>query len=161
MVKRLVITLAGVALMLGYWTLRGRSSAGGGDAPVGNIPAKVWEGGGTSVTVELDTNTKARFSIWFTEHPEGEEEKRNLETWENVEPGHKEWTIDVPKGVGGHIEASAVPGKQGDSLAWKVRNPEKLIVEHAERLDQPLQPGYAFAIQDVVLDFAAGKVEGR
>src|SRR3954467_14749451 len=110
MVKRLVITIAGVAIMLAYWSFTGRKSGGGGSS---GIPARVWEGGGTTVVVELTTDTPARFSIWFSEHPEGEMEKRSLETSEMVQAGQKEFTVDVPRGVGGSIEASAIDPKPG------------------------------------------------
>ena len=158
MLKRLVITVIGVAVTLAWWSFRGSSSKDGGAHK--GIPSKVWEGGGTTVAVELTTDTPARFSIWFSEHPEGEVEKRYLETWEEVPAGTKEFVIDVPAGVGGHIGLSAIDPKPGATMSWKVRNSDKLLIEHGERLDGPLQAGYAFAIDDMVLDFTRGKVAG-
>jgi hypothetical protein len=160
MIKRLVITVAGMALMLAYWSFKG-SSGSSRLSSTNGIPSKVWEGGGTTVTVEVTTDTPARFSIWFSDHPEGQMEKRSLETSETIPVGTKEYVIDVPRGVGGTVEASAIDPKPGATMSFKVRNVEKLFLEHGERLDGPLRAGEAFAIQDYVTDFASGTVEGR
>lgn len=159
MLRRLVITVIGVAVTLAWWSFRGSGSSKHGSS--NGIPSKVWEGGGTTVTVEVTTDTPARFSIWFSDHPAGEEEKRSLETSETIPAGTKEFVIDVPRGVGGSVEASAIDPKPGATMSFKVRNSDKQFLEYGEKLDGPLQPGYAFAIQSYVTDFSAGTVEGR
>ena len=153
---RALLAVAGVALTLGYWTLRPSGSTAGS-----GIPARLWEGGGPLVTVELDSTAPARFSIWFSEHPPGEAEKRSLETSEPIQPGHRELRVQVPPAVGGHVEISAAGVPVGTRFAWKIRSGERLIAEHSETLDRPLDPGTVFGMDDLIEDFTTGKLADR
>jgi hypothetical protein len=53
------------------------------------------------------------------------------------------------------------PTLRGARFTWKIRNSGGVIVENGEELNGPLQPGYAFAMEDVVQDCTTGKLAGR
>jgi hypothetical protein len=152
--KALVKSLAGLALVLGWWTL-----TGDGDDPshetADRIPALVWEGGGAELAIEADTTTPAHMRVSFSERGESGEQ-RWLETWEAVEAGHHRWSIEVPEGVGGTVELGAVDPQPGDELRWTLRVDGEAVDEQAETLEQPLEEGYAFFLQTYFDDYAAG-----
>jgi len=152
--KGLLRSAAGLALMLGWWTL-----TGGGDDPnhesASRIPTAVWEGGGGHLAIEADTSSAAQMRVSFSEEDESGE-GRELQTWEDVAAGHHTWTIDVPSGVGGYVELGAVDPKPGDALRWTVTVNGETVDEQSDTLEEPLQKGYAFFLQTYFDDYASG-----
>ena len=152
--KGLLKSAAGLALVLGWWTLTGR-----GDDPnhesASQIPTMVWEGGGGSLAIEADTSTAAQMRVSFSQAGE-EGEERSLQTREDVAAGHYSWTIDVPSGVGGYVELGAVDPKPGDELRWTVAVNGDTVDEQSDTLEKPLEKGYGFALQTYFDDYASG-----
>src|SRR5262245_30382561 len=66
--KKVLFTVLGVVIILTYWTLRGGS--GTNTETKNSIPAKVWEGGGGTISVELHTTVAGKMSIGFEERAE-------------------------------------------------------------------------------------------
>jgi len=157
MIKNLLVragvAVLGVVVTLAWWSLRGDD---GKNTSADSIPAKVWNGGGGTVTIEIETTTAARMSVTFTEE---KEDGRSLSTWEIVQPGSRSWTIDVPASVGGYIDLVAENPQVGDKLSWKVKVNGQVVNEQSESLEEALKPGYAFGIQVYFSDYATGKME--
>lgn len=157
-VKWLVRTVGGLVLMLAWWTI-----TGSGDDPnsesADHIPSTVWEGGGGSLAIEVDTSSPAQMRLSFSrEGDDGEE--RELQTWEDVDAGHHVFTIDVPGEVGGYVELGAIDPKPGDELHWTVAVNGETVSEQQDRLDSPLQDGYAFFLQAYFDEYASGTLSG-
>jgi hypothetical protein len=154
LVKRGLLAIVGLALTLAWWSIRG---GGSGGASQEGIPARVWNGGGGSLTVEVETTCPAKMSIGFNERKN--EGAKSLETWERVEAGSRSWTVDVPPAAGGYIELGAIEPKVGDRLKWKVSVNGRVIDEQTETLEEALKPGYAFFIQLHLEDYGQAKPE--
>jgi len=154
--KGLLKTAVGLALMLGWWRLKG---AVVGDGPAeetaDRIPTAVWEGGGGHLAIDVDTTSAAQMRVSFSEEGESGQE-RHLATWEDVAAGHHTWTIDVPSGVSGYVELGAADPKPGDELRWTVAVNGETVDEQSDQLEKPLQKGYAFALLAYFDDYASG-----
>ena len=151
LVKRVVMTVLGLAVTLIWWSIRGS------DSNVQNadrIPATVWGGGGGTLTIEVRSTCAARLHVSFHTNQEDQE---MMETWEDLEAGTRTWTIDVPGGVGGCVELGAVEPKQGDTLAWQISTNGKVVDEQFDELKEPLEKGYAFFIQSFFEDYSTGE----
>jgi len=145
--KRLAIraglAVLGMAITLTWWTIhRGDSHTQSSS----RIPDKVWSGGHT-LEIEVESTSAATMHVSFSQHDKPAGEQQTLETYEKIAAGARSWTIDVPAHVGGYIEIEAQKPNPGDRLAMKVKSNGKLVDEQTEKLDQPLQSGYAFFLQ--------------
>src|SRR5262245_46091821 len=149
----------GLALVLGWWTIKG---AVVGDDPsqetADRIPTAVWDGGGGQLAIEADTTSAAQLRMTFSEDLEVAD-ARSLEAWEDVAAGHHTWTIDVPSRVGGYVDLVAVDPKPGDELRWTVAVNGESVDEQSDRLEGPLEKGYAFGLQTYFDEYASGTLE--
>ncbi|HXV35615.1 MAG TPA: hypothetical protein VEC18_00605 [Myxococcota bacterium] len=154
--KSILKSLAGLALVLAWWTLRGA-----GDDPsqesADSIPTTVWAGGGGQLAIEADTTTAAQMRVSFSENGETGDE-RSLSSWEDIAAGHHSWLIDVPKGVSGYVDLGAVEPQPGDKLHWTLSVDGRMVDEQAQTLDAPLEDGWAFGIQAYFDDYASGQL---
>jgi hypothetical protein len=155
--KRVLLAVVGVAITLGWWTLRG---GGSGSVAQQGIPAKVWSGGGGTLSVQVETSCPAKMSIGFEERGKDAGAK-SLETWEQVGAGTHSWTVDVPPAAGGYIELNAVEPKVGDHLKWSVSVNGQVIDEQSETLHEALKQGYAFFLQIHLEDYGQAKPGGE
>jgi hypothetical protein len=134
------LAVLGMAITLTWWTIhRGDSHSQSSS----RIPDKVWSGGHT-LEIEVESTSTATMRVSFSQHDKPAGEQQTLETYERIAAGTRSWTIDVPAHVGGYIEIEAEKPNPGDRLAMKVKSNGKLVDEQTEKLDQPLQSGYAF-----------------
>ena len=149
----------GVAVMLGWWTIRGYGS----DSPTTEqrIPAKLWEGGGATLTVNLETSEPSRVYASF-----GGANDRSLEASEEIAPGRHSWTLDLPADCSVFFSPTAENPKVGAKMSWTVTLNGHVLLEETETLEKPLQPNYAFGltleIEDVaelLSEFEAGSQE--
>jgi hypothetical protein len=62
LLKRGAMTILGVAVMLGFWTVKGWFTDGA-SASLSHIPQKVWHGGGGTVSFEVESSDPARVSM--------------------------------------------------------------------------------------------------
>jgi len=155
--KGLLKSAAGLALVLGWWTLTGPPDDPNHESE-SRIPSAVWGGGGGTLSIEADTTSAAQMRVSFGEKGD-EGDERSLDSWEDVAAGHYSWTIDVPSGVGGYVELSAVDPKQGDELRWTVAVNGESVDEQSDRLEGPLEKGYAFGLQTYFDEYASGTLE--
>jgi hypothetical protein len=149
--KRAALGILGVVVTLAYWSFTGD----GGGTELRGIPSKVWEGGGGTITVEIEATTPARFAIGFS--MEGKDE--SLNAWTPVTAGTHRWAIEVPAGAGGYIDLNAEAPKVGDKLSWKILLNGETVEEQSETLDAPLAAGYAFGLVSHYDDYSAMTVE--
>ena len=154
--KRVVVGALGVALTLGFWTVKGwfldEANATGA-----HIPDKVWEGGGGSVVLEVETTAPARVSATFETNLQVDDAAhRFLETWERVEPGLHTYTIDVPARVSGTVEAGIDAPTVGARVRVAVKVDGRTVAEDSQTLTEPLQAGYGFFAQVELEDYVTG-----
>ena len=150
------LAVLGVAVMLAWWSFRGSD---GKSSTVQQIPAKVWNGGAGTLTIEIETTCAARVSINFEEHEEAIESRRNLGAWEKVGTGVHSWTIDVPAKVGGYIDLTAENPKVGDKLSWRIKLNNQVVDEQSQTLEEALKPNYAFGLQAFYQEYASAQKE--
>jgi len=159
--RRLLFGILGVALTLGFWTVKGWF-VGTANATVAHIPDKIWDGGGGTVVLEAETTEAGRVSVTFeTNIAIDSPDHKMLETWEKIEPGLHTYTIEVPPGVQATCEVEADAPKVGSKVRVAVKVGDKVAAEDGEILNEPLKPGYAFAAQVHLEDLASGKVDGQ
>lgn len=147
MLKKLFMTVLGVVVMLTWWTIRGSHAPP--EEVVESIPAKVWDGGGGTLSIDLDTNVAGKLSIGF----DGEKE-RSMTAIEKAAPGTHSWTVEVPRGSGGYIEFNAEAPQPGAKMSWTLRHDGRLIASQTETLDRPLQNNEAFFLQEYFDDYS-------
>lgn len=147
--KKVLFSALGMVLVLGYWTLRG--SSGTNTETKKSIPAKVWNGGGGTISVELHTSVAGKMSIGFEERAE---HGKSLQTLEHVNAGDHTWSVEVPTNAGGYIEFDAESPKVGDKISWVVRHNGNQIAQDEETLQEELKSGYAFFLQAHYHDYS-------
>ena len=159
LVRKAAMTVLGVALMLGFWTVRGWLEGNAHAESASRIPEKVWNGGGAKIVLEEEASDEGTVSASFeTRVPIDDPKHKMLETWEKVGPGKHSYTIDVPPGVGGYVEMSLKEPKVGSSVRITVKVGDRVVGEDSSTLDSPLKPGYGFAAQVYFEDYATGKL---
>jgi hypothetical protein len=151
-VKAIVRTLIGFALVLGWWAFTGNVISTQKAVP--RIPATVFGGGAAKIEIEAETTTPARVMIGFSRN----EQDEHLESFEDVPAGTYRWAIDVPSATGGYVELNAVEPKAGDRLKVRIAANGRTVFEDSDQLTQPLEPGYGFFVQAYLDDYAKGKV---
>jgi hypothetical protein len=156
MVKSLAKTLAGLAIVLAWWTIRGPGESTGETAD--HIPTVVWDGGAGTLTIHAETSTPAQMRVSFSEHDENLESPRSLETYEDVTAGSHAWTISVPANVGGYVELSATEPQPGATLRWTLEANGTKVDEQSDQLEKPLEPGYGFFLQTYFDDYGTGEL---
>lgn len=144
--KRAALGVLGIVVTLTWWQFTGYR---GSSNEVKGIPEKVWEGGGGTLVVSVDTTTSARFSMSFSD-----DKDRSLDAWTPVNAGSHSWTVNVPPGAGGYIELGVLEPKVGDKLDWKITLDGKTVEEQSETLNEPLKSGYAFFLQSFYDDYS-------
>ncbi|HEV8525036.1 MAG TPA: hypothetical protein VGQ71_11090 [Terriglobales bacterium] len=142
---RAAISLLGMAITLGWWSLRGNS--GSADHTLEKIPAAVWEGGGSRLTIEAEVSDPARINAAFHGPAPSGDERRYLEAWENISAGRHSWTIALPAGTGGVLDLGIPEPKIGSRISWTVTLNGQTIVQESDALEKPLEAGYAFGLQ--------------
>jgi len=158
LLKKGVTTVLGVAVVLGWWTIRGWLEGKASADSKSHIPAVVWDGGGGQVTVEAESSDPGTVSATFeTDLPMDDPNHKYLETWQKVGAGKHTFTIDVPRRVGGSVELNVESPKTGSTARIAVKLGDRVIAEDALTLDSPLKPGYAFGVQVRLQDYATGK----
>jgi hypothetical protein len=154
--KRLVLCALGVVVMLGSWTVKGWFVEDA-SATMKHIPDKVWDGGGGTITVETDSTEAAHVYVSFeTNVAIDDAGHKFLETWERVEPGFHAFRIEVPPGVSGTAEVDVENPKVGSKARVAVRVNGEIAIEDKQELTEPLKPGWAFAAQVQLEDYAKG-----
>ena len=146
--KKILSALLGVLVMLAWWTIRGSHAPPG--QIVESIPAKVWDGGGGTITIDVDTSVAATLSIGFSER---QDKGRRMTTLEKVGPGTHSWSVEVPRNTGGYIEFEADAPKPGAKLSWTLHHDGRRIASAEETLDQPLGKNEAFFLPEYYDDY--------
>lgn len=153
-VRRVVVTVVGLAITLAWWSLRPGDSK---NANQDSLPTTVW-GGGSELTIEAQSNCDAYVYVSFEGHDEAFADRGLLEARENMAAGTHTWTIDVPTQVGGLVELGVRQPKQGDQLSWRLFVDGQLVDEQSQSLDEPLEEGWGFALQMGFDDYGNAQV---
>ena len=158
--KRALFAVCGMVLVLGYWTWQQRHDKSSAPPAASTIPARVWAGGGGTVTIDVESSDAAVLRAHFYSQKKEGETQRYLDAYEKIPAGTRTWSIDVPPQTGGDLEFEANAPQTGSRLTWTVRSGDKQIAHDSEVLNAPLRSGEAFFLQVAVDDFATGKLEG-
>jgi len=148
--KKVGGAILGLAVMLAWWTLTG---GGNGRAPDSSIPAEVFGGGATQVTVEASANEPAEMITMLFE-PADRPHEKGAQAVEKFGPGPKSWTIRMPPGTGGYLELRSPAPKVGSHIEWVVKVNGREVARESQTLEEPLKEGYGFALMYEVDDFA-------
>lgn len=148
---RIGLGVLGVAAVLVWWTIHPGAS---NTKNVTKIPASVWGGGPTTITVEAETSCDASMNITFSDHSKPAGQQPILDAHEPMSAKTGSWTVSVPDKAGGYIELDAVHPKAGDWLKWRVLFNGQVVREEKEVLDKDLQPNTAFFVQVYFDDFS-------
>lgn len=155
LVKRALGTALGLVLVLGWWTVRDKVFGGGTSAASDKIPAKVWEGGGTRLTIETESSDPVVLRAFFESTAKNNGTPlRSLDSYEKMPAGTHSWTIDVPATVGGDLELEAQNPKAGSHLTWTVRSGNTVLKHETETLDGALRANEAFFLKVDAEDFS-------
>jgi hypothetical protein len=153
--KRVLTAAGGLVLVLAFWTIQGRFS-GSATAASDKIPTKVWEGCGTTLTIETDSSDPAVLRALFesTSKTNGTP-VRSLDTFEKIAAGHHTWTVDVPATVGGDLELQAESPKAGARLSWTVRAGDRVLRRESETLNTAIRSNEAFFLKLDMDDYSS------
>jgi hypothetical protein len=159
LMKKGLMTILGVVVVLGAWTVRGWFEGSASAQSSFHIPDKVWDGGGGPITIEVEGSEQGTVSATFeTNLPIDDPKHKLLESRERVSEGKHSFNIDVPPNVGGTVEMSIEEPHVGATVHVVVRIGDRLVAEDSSTLDAPLQPGYGFFAQVHLDDYATGRL---
>src|SRR5262249_6038407 len=147
MIKKILTSLLSMVAILAWWSFRGD---GRHHELVHAIPAKVWEGGGGTIAVAVNTTAAGKMSLSFHEE---KDKGRDLAAIEQVESGSHSWSVEVPRLAGGYIEFEADGPKVGDRISWTISKDGRRILADAIQMDRPLEKGYVFALSEYFDDY--------
>jgi hypothetical protein len=156
MLKKLLSTVLGVIVMLAWWTIHGSHTKP--EEVLQSIPPKVWDGGGGTLSIELDTNVAGKLSLSFDE--EGDK-GRHVTAIESAGPGTHSWSVQVPRDAGGYVEFGADAPQPGAKLSWTLRHDGRRIATETETLDRPLQNNEALFLQQYFDDYGRPDASGE
>src|SRR4051794_37280207 len=95
--KRIVMSIVGVVLVLGFWTIQGKCNGSKAAPVVAKIPAKVWEGGGGKCKLEVEVSDPSTVHLDFYQWSEkGPHKNENFPCQEAVGPGKHTFIVEVP-----------------------------------------------------------------
>lgn len=152
--KQVLISVGGLVLVLAWWTIRGP----GEDKTerVEKIPAKVWDGTLGPLEVRAKVNQPAEITMTFERQKAGasEGDHEMLEARQPLAAGEHSFSVQVPPKTYGRVEVQIHDPQVGASFAWVVLVGGRVIYEHTDTLEKPLEQGYAF-FDNVELDDVA------
>ena len=158
---KVVTSVLGVIIMIGYWTVSdacaGRGGSGGG-GELNKVPAKVWQGG-SPVTIETDVSHAGFIRVSFERPKPGGQEHEYVHAQQNLAAGHHTFTISVPPGVSGVLETEILQPPSGATASISLDADGKHL-EDKGQLEGALEPGSAFFVQIEVNDWATASNEG-
>ncbi len=121
----------------------------------------MWDGGSTTLKVEVDSNEKATVSAHFQTNVEIDDPQyKTLEAWEEISPGHYTYTIQIPNNVQGNLAVflnDTSVSKAGSKLAISVFVNGQLLGQDSDTLDKPLDEGYGMQVKVASDDFSSLK----
>ena len=159
LVRKVLRAIGGVLICIAVWTVQGRLSGGGGSHSANAIPAEVWGGGGSVVTIEAEASEPAVVSASFAHNqPVGDSDDESLETWQKVDAGKHTFNVSVPSDVSGSVWLRVEKPSVGATIKLAVKVDGKPVSEDFDRLEAPLEAGYGFAVGVDLDDYAAGKL---
>ena len=154
MIKKLLMGLLSMVAALTWWTIKGD---GRHHESLHAMPAKVWDGGGGTITLVVNSTTAGRASISFYED---KKKGRDLVAEEAVGAGAHSWSVEVPRNVGGYVEFNTDTPKVGDRISWTISKDGRRVLTDAIALDQPLEKGYVFALSQHFDDYSLARGGG-
>ena len=148
MIKKILTSLLGMVVVLTWWTIRGD---GRHHELANSIPPKVWDGGGGTIAVAVNTTAAGKASISFGED---KDKGRDLVAFEQVGPGSHSWSVEVPRNAGGYIEFEADAPKVGDRISWTIAKDGRRVLADAITMERPLEKGSVFALSEYFDDYS-------
>lgn len=156
LIRRVLMAVAGLAVMLAWFTFK---PSRGGEA-ADHLPAKVWEGGAATLTIEVETSAAATVTAVFETNGDlGDASHRILETHQTVPAGKHRFEIDVPANVGGSVFARVDEPSVGEKVSLALSTPAGEFGRDEAALTEPLREGEGFGAGLEVENYARGALE--
>lgn len=151
LIVRGAITVLGMVVMLGWWTLTGNRGSNK-TSSIGKMPAKIFGGGGKQIVIEVDVTGPAELGFMgdLPRKPNGEQAME--EDSEPITAGTHSWTIELAPHASGTFDLRALNPQVGNRMSWTVKVDGKEIAHETDTLDKPLGPHEAQGLQVRVED---------
>ncbi|MDH3284650.1 MAG: hypothetical protein OEQ13_07910 [Acidobacteriota bacterium] len=136
---------AGVAAMLGWWTLTG--SGDGSIQRMDELPAVVLDGGAGVLSLDFEVSQPAVLEASFSRWQDDMEDEEGISVEKEYDAGSYREIVELPRDAFVHVEIGIPEATPGAKIAWSVDyDGHELMAEDLE-LDEPLKGGYAFFVQ--------------
>lgn len=145
MLKKVGMTVLGMVLVLGWWTLTGKHESVK-SAPE-KMPLKFLAGGGGTLVIEADSTAPATLRYTLHGPLSDGHAKDQVEGYEKVAAGHSSWVTEIAPNTGVSLELEATNPAPGAKLTWTVKLNGKEIDSQSEALQGELKANEAFFIQ--------------
>jgi hypothetical protein len=138
--KRIVMSILGMVLVLGFWTIQSKLGCGrSGAAPVAErIPSKVWEGGGGKCKLEVEVSDPAEVRLEFYRWGDsGPHHGESFHARETVPAGRHMFIIEAPPetNVSPELQIHKPQLHEGSKMAWVLTCGDKECYRHEETWD--------------------------
>ena len=143
-----------LALPLGLVACGGAGGGGGGDWDLDHLPPVVLGGGGGTVGLNISVNQPARLIASFGLYSEEGDEEDGVNAAVALEPGSTVLNVEVPADAYIYLELGIPEAQVGATFEWTVSVDGQQVWREKDRLDEALQPGYAFFGQVEAEDLA-------
>src|SRR5687767_12771995 len=140
--KKILGTILGVIVCIGIWEVKALLGFGPQVESASAMPAKLWDGGGATVTIRTDLSHPGYVHFMFSE---AGDDGRRMEGRQAVEAGTRDFTIDVPKGASCSIDLGIESPPIGAKARIEYRLGDRLMMADENTLAEPLKEGWAFA----------------
>jgi hypothetical protein len=159
LVRKVLRAVGGVLICIAIWTVQDRLRGDAGSQSADAIPAEVWGGGSSVVTIEAESSEPGFVSASFDNNrPIDDARHEYLDTWQKIDAGPHTFHISVPADVSGSVWLRIDKPKVGATIKLAVKVDGKLVSEDFDRLEAPLEAGYGFSIGIELDDYAGGKL---
>jgi len=123
-------------------------SGGAGDLEeLDRVPAVAFGGGAGELTVDVKVSEPASFFASFSQYDESDDTEEAKYVEEQLGAGQHLRTVDIGPNTYVYFEIGIEDPPVGASIEWTVYLDGEEVLRETERLDQPLEDGYAFFVQ--------------
>ncbi len=154
--KKILGAILGIALTIVIWEVKAFLGFGPRVETASEMPAKLWDGGGATITIKTDLSHDGYVHFMFSE---AGDDGRRMEGRQPVAAGAREFVVDVPKGAGCSIDLGIENPPIGAKVRIEYLLGGRLMMADENTLAEPLKEGWAFAVQISAEDLASGILE--
>lgn len=154
--KKILTAIFGVVATIVIWEVKDFLGFGPKVETASEMPARLWDGGGATITIKTDLSHDGYVHFMFSGPGE---DGPSLEGRQSLPAGVREFVMDVPKGAGCSIDLGIENPAIGAKARIEYLLGGRLMMADENTLTEPLREGWAFAVQISAEDLAAGILE--